>query len=202
MTFRPSRPFHLIRPSAKLHADNMGELQVASHRHAVASAVSVAQHVAPTPLSSPSLPPSELPDEPAPDGPTSDDDAPAPAPMPDLTTATRPTSHKRPLASCQSTLSVFSLSTVVSSPGSPSLDDTDTDPPNEDTRSKRAKRLAPDSSADISLNSDVQIVDINDIEDPRSERLNKTNPTADLKHFFTTLACVSNEPKQRTRCIK
>src|SRR6266404_7630977 len=190
MTFHPSRPSRLIQPLAKLHADNVGELQVASHCHAVTSAVSVAHHVTPTPLSSPSLPPSELPDEPAPDSPTSDNNAPAPAPGPDLTTATWPTSHKWPLTSCQSTLSVFSLSTVVSSPGSPSLDDTDTDPPNEDTRSKRAKRLAPDSSADISLNSDVQIVDINDVEDPRSEQLNKTNPTADLKHFFKTLSCV------------
>jgi hypothetical protein len=189
MSFRPSR---IIRPSAKLHADNVGQLEVTSHRRAVASA-QVAQCgsnstllSSPSILSSPSLPPTELPDDPT------SDDAPAQAPTPDLATAI---SHKQPLASRHSTLSVLSLSTSVSNP---SLDDSDS--ADGTTNSKRQKTNAHGSTDALSIPIDVQIIDIDDVEDPRDERLNKVTPTADLKEFFTTLARVLHQPKVRAKC--
>src|SRR6266404_2713421 len=185
MSFRPShiiQPSRIIRPSAKLHTDNVGQLEVTSHRHAVASA-QVAQRGSDSPLlSSPSLPPTELLDDPT------SDDAPAPAPTPDSATAL---SLKRPLVSRNSSLSVLSLSTSLSDP---SLDDSDC--ADVTTNSKRPKTNAHDGTIPI----DVQIIDIDGVEDPRDERLNKIAPTADLKEFFTTLARVLHQPKVRVRC--
>ena len=89
-----SRSSHIIWPSAKLHVDNMGELEVTLHRTAIASAIAQCAHGALTSLSSPSLS-TQVPDL---DKCRSDN---APAPDPDSApSAPSVPSHKRPLASC------------------------------------------------------------------------------------------------------
>src|ERR1700761_9321583 len=71
MTFRPQRQ---IFPSAKLTADNAGELELPSHRKAVASAAARAQLRDPSPT--PSAPGSSLPPSSPPPHEGSDDDTP------------------------------------------------------------------------------------------------------------------------------
>jgi hypothetical protein len=44
------------------------------------------------------------------------------------------------------------------------------------------------------------IIDIDDIDDPREELLNITDPTADISHFFTLAPCVPGQPKTRMKC--
>ncbi len=183
MPFQPSRPSRIIRPSAKLHADNVGQQEITTHHSAVASAVAqcgLAQPQGPEC----GLPASLLPN----DDPSSDnmctppDSAPAP-------------SHKRPLA-CRQLSSLLSLSTVVSDPAS----DNDSDSPDDYANSKRAKMDGCGSSDDLDMHSDVQILDIDGVEDLRDESLNKSKQTADLKEFFYKMANLPDQKKVRMRC--
>src|SRR6266404_7761306 len=59
--------------------------------------------------------------------------------------------------------------------------------------SKKARTNAPDN------NANVQIVDIDNVASPE-EPLNKSDPTADIKAFFTTLPRLSDESKRRVSC--
>jgi len=177
MCFRPTCTIH---PSSKLHADNIGQIEISAHRSAVTSVV--ARHG----LASFSTQVPNVPNEP--NVPTSDD---APA-TPDSATAL----HKCPLGSHQSTLSTQSLSTVVSS--DPSLDNY-TDSPDDNVNHKKTKKSHDSSSDNVDIHSNVKIMDIDDIEDPQ-ESLNKSNPMADLKNFFSNMPRLLDQTKQCVRC--
>jgi len=49
------------------------------------------------------------------------------------------------------------------------------------------------------MHSDVKIMEIDDIEDPCDEPLNKTNHMADIKHFFTPIPCLPGA-KPHVKC--
>ncbi|KAH8983923.1 hypothetical protein EDB92DRAFT_2036906, partial [Lactarius akahatsu] len=67
--------------------------------------------------------------------------------------------------------------------------------------SKKAKTQArPDTDTDTGMHSDVEVMDIDDVDDPHDETLNKTDPTADIKAFFTALPRVAGQAKQRMSC--
>ncbi|KAH8982261.1 hypothetical protein EDB92DRAFT_1894562 [Lactarius akahatsu] len=67
--------------------------------------------------------------------------------------------------------------------------------------SKKAKTQArPDTDTDTGMHSDVEVMDIDDVDDPHDETLNKTDPTADIKAFFTALPRVPGQAKQRMSC--
>jgi len=86
--------------------------------------------------------------------------------------------------------SVVSISTTVS-------ESSDAPPPA--VFASKSKKLKHSQAA-----SDVQheptIIDIDDIEDPQEERLNKSYPTADIKYFFTPIPCLSGQAKCCMRC--
>lgn len=64
-----------------------------------------------------------------------------------------------------------------------SINDIDDDMPTV----KKPKTLGPlDTLDDLGMHTDVQVMDIDDVSDPHEEVLNKTDPTADIKFFFTT----------------
>ncbi|KAH9009351.1 hypothetical protein EDB84DRAFT_1571258 [Lactarius hengduanensis] len=172
MSARPSRT---IYPSAKLTADNAGELELTSHRRAVASAASVVQHRPPDSPASTTVKPT----------PPNSDNAPAPSLTPSDLAPAR-TSCKRP------------HDVAVNKPPSvPTLND-DRDGV---LNSKKAKTQArPDTDTDTGMHSDVEVMDIDDVDDPRDETLNKTDPTADIKAFFTALPRVPGQAKQRMSC--
>jgi hypothetical protein len=83
------------------------------------------------------------------------------------------------------------------------LVDTDTtDAINSAPKVKKAKMtLGPDQtvSQPSGLHADISIISIDDIEDPQSEQLNKTDATADIKEFFTS---VPPGPGQDKVCMK
>jgi hypothetical protein len=171
------RPSHVIHPSAKLTADNVGELELSWHCHVVASATSVTPRQLAT--SSASFLPPCLPQ------PTPSDSDNTQSPL----TSNQPrTSCKRPRVSHAG---------IDTSPSSPSLIDD-----HDDTLiSKKAKKNGPPTDLDASgMHSDVQIMDISDVDDPRDESLNKMDPTADIKAFFTALPRVPGQPKPCMSC--
>ena len=50
------------------------------------------------------------------------------------------------------------------------------------------------------LQTDISIISIDDVDDLQTERLNKTNPTADIKEFFSVMPCVPGQDKVRMQC--
>ena len=166
------RPSHAIHPSAKLTSDNAGAQELSSHRRAVASANSVAQ---PRPEAPASLSTATLPDLNRTDSLTLSDLAPA------------RTSCKRPQASQDGT---SSAPTLIDGHNGNSL------------ISKKAKKNRPTTTdLDTSeMDSEVQIMDIDDVHDPREEPLSKTDPTADIRAFLTALPRVPGEPKPHMSC--
>ena len=73
--------------------------------------------------------------------------------------------------------------------------DTDTDPeivldedPVPKPKAKKAKKARDQgASAASQLHGDASIITIDDIDDPRDEHLNKTDPTADIREFFVAV---------------
>ncbi|KAH8996931.1 hypothetical protein EDB86DRAFT_2828970 [Lactarius hatsudake] len=159
-----SRPTHTLHPSAKLTADNVAELELSSHRCMVASTTSVTHRPPANPSSPLSLPEPSPPGSvyiPAPSLATSDSDL-----------AQARTSCKRPQASRDGVNTAPTL--VDGHDGAPV--------------SKKAKTNGSPTDLDASgMHSDVQVMDIDDVNDPHEESLNKTDPTADIKAFFTPL---------------
>jgi hypothetical protein len=173
MTFQPPRR---ILPSAKLNSDNAGELELSSHRRAVASASVVSAR---PPLDSPVASSSPLPESsqhPLTD--TEDDPTPLPA---------RSSSKRPSLSAIQSSHSSSSIISVTSTTTASS------DAPDLDISPKQKK---PKTSGVQDVHSETLIIDINDIEDPQTEPLNKTDPTADIKYFFSPVPCILGQPKR------
>jgi hypothetical protein len=174
MTFRPPRR---ILPSAKLNSDNAGELELSSHCRAVASA-SVAS--ARPPLDSPVASSSPLPESSQHPSMDTEDD---PTPLPARSSSKRPSlSAVQSLHSSSSIISV--TSTTTASSDAPDLDDT-------------PKQKKPKTSGVQDVHSET-LINIDDIEDPQTEPLNKTDPTANIKYFFSPVPRISGQPK----CMK
>ncbi len=157
--------------------NNVAELEVTSHRHAVASAALVVQ-CGPTPPSSTLLP----------DKLSQPDPGNMPLPSQAPSDSADGTSHKRQCLTSETT--TLSLS----------LDNDDSNSYENTIVSKKARMNPPLCPNNISLHSDVQIVDINNVDDPHDEPLNKLDPTADIKAFFTSLPHVSGHSKQHVSC--
>ena len=76
-------------------------------------------------------------------------------------------------------------------------DDDASDVPDEAPNAKKAK---PAQVAATGLQSDVSIIEIDDVEGIQDERLNKSDATADIKEFFTPVPCLPGDDKERVRC--
>ncbi|KAH8986091.1 hypothetical protein EDB92DRAFT_1818405 [Lactarius akahatsu] len=178
------RPVRKIIPTAKLTADNAGDLELMSHRIAVASASAAltAPQLSRTPATSSPLP------ESSPPPPTDTEDASSPAPH----LAQARTSSKRP--SCATTKSHDSVITV-SSTTSDDASEVALVPP----KFKKPKTLPSDQEAEVHT-TDFSIINIDDIEDPENKRLNKSHPSADIKYFFTALPRIPGQAKQHKKC--
>jgi hypothetical protein len=95
-------------------------------------------------------------------------------------------SLKRPAHSIRSSATLDSV--VVISPT------TSDDIPDPAPQTKKPK---------MSLTSSVSqtsIIDIDDIDDPREEQLNKSNATADIQEFFTVVPRLPGQTKGRMKC--
>jgi hypothetical protein len=66
---------------------------------------------------------------------------------------------------------------------------------------KKAKTLKPlDAVDNLGMHTDVQVMDINDTSDPHKEALNKTDPTADIKAFFSSAPPAPSQTKLQMSC--
>jgi hypothetical protein len=176
-----SRPARRIIPTAKLTADNAGELELTSHRRAVASATETlnppqipAQASSPLPASSP--PPS-----------TESEDALSTADLSQARSSSKRTSDNA-ITSSPSLDSVISVSS------------SDSNAPDPVRKPKKVKRTTTMPSGDPEGPPDGSVIDVDDIDDPEDERLNRSDPTADIKHFFTAIPRIPGQSKGRMRC--
>ena len=173
----PAHPTRRIFPTAKLMADNAGKLELSVHRRAVAF-TSAALTAPPPPSCSSPLPES------------------SPPPLTDTDEATDSfqtgqTLSKQRSEAMSSTLSLDSI--VVVSPTT-----SDNSPINAPVFKKM--KISPLSGQDDGhILADSSIINIDDIDNPCDERLNKSNPTADIKYF---LSIVPREPGQKKRRMK
>ena len=159
----PACPTQKIYPTAKLTADNAGDLELTMHHRAVASASAVLTAL-------PQAPPSYLSPLPesSPPPPTDTDEA-----TDFLQVQAVQTLSKRRSDVMSST---HSLKSVIIVSSTTSNGDAIKAPV-----SKKAK-TSPSSGQDLSHSpgtpADSSIIDIDDIDDPGSEQLNKSSPTA------------------------
>ena len=172
-----SRPIRKIFPTAKLTAENAGDIELTSHRRAIAAAVAAPQLQSPA-----SLPSSGPPDSVEPTLATAVVTA-----SPKLVPAHSSTTTKRPRALLQAA-SFGSIQTVPD-------DSTDSD-----NTPKVKKSKATPHQVGSTLQADVSIIEIDDGDDQQVERLNKINPTADIKAFFTEVPRVEGQSKGRMKC--
>ena len=78
---------------------------------------------------------------------------------------------------------------------------TSIDDPVDTPTLKKTRTLQPsDTLDDLGMHTDVLVMDMDDASDPREEALNKTDPTADLKYFFTSAPPAPGQTKARMRC--
>ena len=173
-----SQPAHKIVPPSRFN-DNACEPELSSCHRDMASmfASSTTPNAASSPLPESSPPP-----------PTDTENTSSIAADP----AQAQSSMKRPSQTTQSSLSLDSIIIV-----SPTTSDGPDGSPNTTPQAKKSKTSLTPVSQEDTLTS---IIDIDDIEDPQDERLNKSNPTADIKYFFTAVPRVPGQPKGRMRC--
>ena len=145
----PTWPAHKIIPTSKLTADNAGNLDLNSHRRAVASATAA--------LTAPS---SSLP--------LPDSSPPPQTDMDDASSQTQ-TSLKRATQLTESSSSLNSVIIVL-----PTMSD---NAPNSEPKSKKMKiSVASSDQESFCVLSDVSIIEIDDIDTPHDEWLNKSHP--------------------------
>ena len=181
-----SCPTHTIYPSAKLTAENAGQLELSTHCRAVASASTLAAPTRGETTVAMSGPPGSTPSI------TS-----LPSPLPDLqprvdkTLAPRCRPSDLAPQSSGKHLANNTSSARVSTP-TMSVDDIDDGMPT----TKKAKTVWPSDTLDsLGMHSDVQVMDIDNVSDPRKESLNKSDPTADIKFFFTLVPSPPGQAK-------
>jgi hypothetical protein len=173
MTFRPQRK---IFPSTKLAADNAGDLELSSHRKAVASASAQLRVPSPTPSAPDSPLPSLASSLPPHEG--FDDDTSLAADPPQFRTIS-----KRP----SQVLTSPSLDSVIVVSPTTSNDAHDPAP-----KAKKLKRsMAPQESS---------LLSIDDIDDPNNKLLNKSSATADIQEFFSLAPPAPGQSVSRMQC--
>jgi hypothetical protein len=180
---------HAHHPSTKLTADNAAKLELSSHRRVVASASAHRRSSTSCMLSSADLDP-----RPSPDSDTVDN-----SPMPPLSTPWPSdhtwTSSKWPRASHAGVNAPPSASTLISEDNE-ALTGLSTL-----KKAKKSARPAGKTVADVlEAHLDVEIMNIDNVDDPREESLNKTDATADIKACFTVLASAPGEEKTCVTC--
>ena len=180
-----TRPAQKIFPTAKLTADNAGELELTTHRRAIVSAsAALAASAAPQPpLSSLSPLPESLPPPP-----TDTDDA--ANLVPDRGSLKQPAQHLR---------SSLSLDSVIVL--SPTTSDNAPDP----VLTAKKTKLSPATEqvplqAPLQVLTDSSIIDIDNIDDPRLEWLNKSDLTVDIKYFFSAVPRIPGQDKRHIKC--
>ncbi|KAI9448717.1 hypothetical protein BJY52DRAFT_1193243 [Lactarius psammicola] len=169
---------HRIQPTAKLTAENVGDLELTTHRRVIASGLASPQPQD-TPVSlTPSSTISDLVGEPLEstlasaisnnhDSSINHVDAQTP-------------SNKRPRPH------PLSRKTTITN------DDPDlTDVPDDAPKAKKTKAI---------VHADISIISIDDGGDLESEPLNKTHPTADIKAFFTSVPLLPGQKKEYMKC--
>ncbi|KAF8258253.1 hypothetical protein EI94DRAFT_1708159 [Lactarius quietus] len=171
---RPARK--VVLPSR--FTDNLGEVELIPLCRAI---VSTPTDSAPATTSSP-LPVSSPPPQ------TDTEDASSVAADPSQARS----STKRPSQPTRSSLSLDSVIIL-----SPTTSDGPDGFPDTAPQAKKSKTSLTPVGREDTLTS---IIDIDDIEDPRDEKLNKSDPTADIKYFFTAVPRVPGQPKGRMRC--
>ena len=184
MSFRPARKKF---PAAKLNADNAGELELTSHRKAIASAAAALTVTMPpkdSPLPRyPSLPLSSSPP------PTDTDDISLGADTDSLQVPQGPRClEKRPLRATSS----------ISSDGVIDLSSYTSDAADNAPAAKRAKTSPALPSHAVLTES--SILEIDDVDDPRDERLNKSEPIADLMFFFELIPARPGQVRDHAKC--
>jgi hypothetical protein len=90
--------------------------------------------------------------------------------------------------SCES---VITISTTAS-------EDTNADTGDAPRKLKRARTVI--SSGTQEEHSGISIIDIDDIKDPEDEPLNKSDPSADIKYFFTPAPRPTGQAKGCMKC--
>ena len=177
----PTRPPRRIIPTAKLTADNAGDLELSTHRRAVATASAALAGPSPSSLSEPSPSPLRALPESSPPPQTDTDDTSSVA----TDSFQTGRSSKRPSQAIASLPSVDSI--IIVSP-------TTSDDLSRAHKAKKKKTSATSGDQELSCGlSSVSIIDIDDIDNPLDEWLNKSNPTADIEEFFCwPLVCLVN----------
>jgi hypothetical protein len=175
-----SRPARKIVPTAKLTAENAGDLELTSHRSAIAATLA-----APQPQRTPFVPSSPV-SEPL--QPTLATDT-SPASSPDQVPVRTSTSTKRPRP--RPLLPANSIQTIPD-------DNIDSDGADDAPKVKKAK--ATPHQVGSMLQTEASIIEINDGDDQQNERLNKIDPSADIKAFFTAVPHVPGQNKGRMKC--
>ena len=70
-------------------------------------------------------------------------------------------------------------------------------------KSKKPKATAATAATPgqtATLQNETSIIEIDDLDDPLTEQLNKSSPTVDIKTFFTPLPLVLGQNKTRMQC--
>ena len=70
----------------------------------------------------------------------------------------------------------------------------------QDYAPKSKKPKATPGQAAAQLQHEMLIIEIDDLDDPLTEQLNKTSPTADIKMFFTPVPHMPGQNKARMQC--
>jgi hypothetical protein len=152
-----SRPVCKIIPSAKLTADNAGDVELSAHRRAItATSAALQPQSTPSSLSNPLEPTSVVAT-----GTASDQDHQV---APSLALTKRP--HARPI------LPTTSLETLA--------DDME---PDDTPKVKKAKVTL--HQAESGVQGDISIIEIDNGDDEKNKQLNKVDKAADIKAFFT-----------------
>jgi hypothetical protein len=78
-------------------------------------------------------------------------------------------------------------------------DDADTTDQDDAPKPKKLKKAA-NQPAVSGLQNEPSIIDIDDIDDTKNERLNKRDATADIKEFFIAIPPMPGQDKVRMSC--
>ncbi|KAI9448728.1 hypothetical protein BJY52DRAFT_1193228 [Lactarius psammicola] len=173
-----SCPTRRIQPTAKLTAENVGDLELTTHRRVIASGLASPQPQD-TPVSlTPSSTISDLVCEPL-----------------ELTSALATGNNLDSSINhvdAQTPSNKWPRPHPLSRKTTITNDDPDlTDVPDNAPKAKKTK---------VIVHADISIISINDGGDLESEPLNKTHPTTDIKAFFTSVPLLPGQKKEYMKC--
>ena len=183
-----SCPSHTIYPSAKLTAENAGLLELSAHCRAVASATALAALTHGGTTVATSTPASSTPPNIS-----------SPSPLlPDLQSRvdkTHAPTHQSSGLAPQTSGKRLAHNTSPARAPTPAMSIDDID--DGMLIAKKAKKaVKPSDTLDsLGMHSDVQVMGIDNIADPHQESLNKSDPTADIKFFFTSVPSPPGQTK-------